>query len=113
LLHWRSALKVLGGGLDVEVNFLLAQINHVAGKERLAMLLKVLLISLQKTIQPWKELLGAVVSVQNDGNAVRRRDGANILGSCDTSGNGSLLATVGNTLLNPSEIAYAVVASFV
>lgn len=29
LLHWRSALEVLGSGLNVEVDFLLTQVNHV------------------------------------------------------------------------------------
>jgi hypothetical protein len=51
--------------LDVEVNCLLAEIDHVAREERLALLFEVLLISIEKAVQPWEELLGAVISVEN------------------------------------------------
>ena len=63
MLHWGSTLEVLGSGLNVIVDFLLAQIDHVAGEERFAMSLEIRLISIKKTIQPWEELLGAVIGV--------------------------------------------------
>lgn len=63
LLHRGGTLEVLGGSLNVEVNLLLRQINHVAGEERLAVGLEVSLISVQKAIQPWEELLCAVIGV--------------------------------------------------
>jgi hypothetical protein len=50
LLHWRSALQILCSGLNVEVDFLLAQINHVAREQRLAVLLEVFLVLIQKAI---------------------------------------------------------------
>lgn len=87
LLHWCSTLKILGSGLDVVLNSLLAQIDHVAGEERLTVLLEVLLISIEKTIQPWEELLGAVIGVQNDWNAICWGNGTDVVSSSDTTGN--------------------------
>jgi hypothetical protein len=46
LLHWRRALEVLLGGLDVLINSLFGKIDHVAGEEGFAMLLEVCLIRL-------------------------------------------------------------------
>jgi hypothetical protein len=85
LLHWCGALEILGSGLNVEFDFLLAQVDHVGGEKRLAVLLEIFLISIEKTIQPWKELLGAVIGVKNNGNAVRGSDGPNVLGASNTS----------------------------
>jgi hypothetical protein len=99
LLHWGSTLKVLGSGLDVEVNLLLTQIDHVAGEQRLAVLLEVCLISIQETIQPWEELLGTVVGVQDDWDAVCGSNGANVVGTGNTASDRSSLVTVGNTLI--------------
>ncbi len=65
MLHGSGTLEVLCGGLDVELNCLLAEIDHVAGEEGLALLLEVLLISIEKAIQPWEKLLGAMISVEN------------------------------------------------
>lgn len=70
MLHWGSALKVFGGGLDVVVNLLLGEIDHVRGEKWLSVLLEVLLIGIKETVQPWKELLGTVISVEHDWNAV-------------------------------------------
>jgi len=70
LLHWGSTLQVLCRGLDVELDFLFTQIDHVARKQRLAVLLEVLLIRVQKAIQPWEELLGTVIRVEDDRNAI-------------------------------------------
>ena len=52
LLHWGSALQVLSSGVDVVLDLLLAQIDHVAGEERLAVLLEVLLVRIHHTVQP-------------------------------------------------------------
>ena len=70
MLHWGSALKVLGGSLDVVVNLLLGEIDHVRGEKWLSVLLEVLLVGIKKTIQPWEELLGTVIGVEHDWNAV-------------------------------------------
>lgn len=100
LLHWGSALEVLSGGLDVVVNLLLGEIDHVGREEWLAVGLEISLIGIKETIQPWKELLGAVVGVEDNWNAVCWGNSADVLGTGDTSSNGSLLLVVGNTLLN-------------
>jgi hypothetical protein len=71
----------------------------VGREERLAVLSEVLLISIEKTIQPWEELLGAVVGVEDDRNAVCWSNGANIGGTGDATSNGGLLLAIGNTLL--------------
>jgi hypothetical protein len=44
----------------------------MAGEERFAVLLEINLISVEKTIQPWQKLLGAMICVQNDGDTIRR-----------------------------------------
>ena len=99
LLHWGSALEVLGSGLDVEVDLLLTQVNHVGGEKRLAMLLEVSLISIKKTIQPWEELLGAVIGVEDNGDAVRGGDGSDVVSTSNTTSDRGLLLAVGNALL--------------
>ena len=98
LLHGGSALEVLGGGLDVPVDGLLREIDHVRREERLALLLEVSLIGIEHTIEPREELLGAVVGVEDDRDAVCGSKRANVVGSSDGAGNGSALVTVGNTL---------------
>ena len=70
LLHWSSTLQVLGSGVDVILNSLLTKIDHVAGKQRLAMLLEMLLICIEHTIQPWQKLLGTVIGVQDDRDTI-------------------------------------------
>jgi hypothetical protein len=70
LLHGSSTLQVLGGGLNVEVDGLLREVDHVRGEERLAVRLEVALVLVKHSIQPRQELLGAVVGVQNDWNAI-------------------------------------------
>jgi hypothetical protein len=102
LLHWCSTLQVLGRGLDVEVDFLLAQINHMAGKQRLAVQFEVFLVLIQKSIQPWQKLLGAVISVQDDRDTIGWCNAADVVGSGDTTSNRGFLAAVGNTLSHNS-----------
>ena len=99
LLHWGSALEVLSSGLDVVVNLLLGEIDHVGREEWLAVGLEVSLIGIKETIQPWEELLSAVVGVEDDWNAVCWGNGADVLSTGNTSSNGSLLLIVGNTLV--------------
>jgi hypothetical protein len=98
LLHGGSTLEVLGGGLNVPVNGLLRKINHVRREERLALLLEVSLVGIEHTIEPREELLGAVVGVEDDGDAVCGSKGADVVGSSDRAGNRSSLVTVANTL---------------
>jgi hypothetical protein len=61
LLHGCGALEVLGGRGDVVVDRLLGQIDHVGGEEGLVVLLEVGLIGVEHAIEPWEELLGAMV----------------------------------------------------
>lgn len=63
LLHGSGTLEVGGGGLDVPVDGLLRQINHVRGEEGLAGGLEVSLVGIEHAIEPGEELLSAVVSV--------------------------------------------------
>lgn len=102
LLHWCSALKVLGGSLNVEVDLLLGKINHVGGEQWLSVLLEVLLISVEKAVQPWKELLGAVISMEDDWNTVCWRNSADVLSTCDTTSDGSLLVAILHALMSIS-----------
>ncbi len=98
LLHGGSTLEVGGGGVDVVVDGLLRQIDHVRGVEGLAVLLEVGLIGVQEAIEPREELLGAVVSVKDDGDAVGGGNAADEVSSGDTTGDGSGLAVIADTL---------------
>ena len=100
LLHRRGTLKVLGSGLNVEVDFLLTQVNHVAGEERLAVFLEVCLISIEKAIQPWKELLGAVVGVENNRDTVSWSNSSDVLGTSNAASDRGFLLAVRNTLFS-------------
>lgn len=98
LLHGGSALKVGGSGVNVVFDLLLGQIDHVGRVEGLAVELEVGLISIHEAIEPRQELLGAVVGVQNDGDAVGGSNAANVVGSGNTTSNGGGLAIVAHTL---------------
>jgi len=63
----------------------------VRREEGLPILFEVLLISGQHTIKPGKELLGAVIGVEDDGNAVVGGDGADVKGEGDGSGGAGVL----------------------
>ena len=98
LLHRRSSLQVLGGSLDIVVDGLLGEIDHVAGEQRLAVQLVVALVLIQQTVQPGQQLLGAVVGVQDDGDAVDRGHAADVVRRGDPTGNRRLLAVVADAL---------------
>jgi hypothetical protein len=86
------------GGLDVVVDRLLRQIDHVGGEEGLAVELEVALVLVEHTVEPGQELLGAVVGVEDDGDAVGRGNAADVVGSSDGTGDGGLLAVIADTL---------------
>ena len=98
LLHGSGALKVLGSGLDVPLDGLLGEIDHVRGEEGLPSSLEVGLVGVKHTIEPGQELLGAVVGVEDDGDAVGGGDGADVVGSGNRASNGGRLVAVGKTL---------------
>jgi hypothetical protein len=98
LLHGSNALEVGGGGVDVVVNGLLGQIDHVGGEEGLIVELEVSLIGIEETVQPREELLGAVVGVEDDGDTVGGGHATDVVGSGDTTSDGGSLVAVGNTL---------------
>jgi hypothetical protein len=70
----------------------------VGGEERLAVELEVALILIHHAVEPGEELLGAVVGVENNGNAVGRGNGADVVSSGDGTGNGGGLAIIADTL---------------
>ena len=80
----------------------------MAGEEGLLVELEVLLIRVEETIEPGKKLLGAVVGVEDDGNAVGGSNAADVVGSGDTTGNGGLLAVIADTLRDISGLLGAV-----
>ena len=85
------------------------QVDHVGGKEGDTVLLEELLILIDHAIEPGEKLLGAVVGVDwlrnvsnnnpkkavgaltDDGDAVERGDGANVVGGSDGTTNRRLL----------------------
>jgi len=70
----------------------------VAGEERLAVQLEVALVLVEHAIEPRQQLLGAVVGVQDDGDAVDRRDAADVVGGGDGTRDRGLLVAVGDAL---------------
>lgn len=100
LLHGGSALEVLGSGVNVVLDFLLRQVDHVRGEQRGAVLLEEALVLVEHAVEPWQELLGAVVGVQDDGDAVDGGNGTDVVGGGNGTGHGSLLlvGAVGNAL---------------
>lgn len=79
-MHYH-ALHVLDADLDVLVEGLLREIDHVGGEERLAVGLEVLLVGLEHAVEPGEELLGAVVRVEHHRHAVGLGDIADVVGA--------------------------------
>jgi hypothetical protein len=52
------------------------------------------LIGIEHAIEPREQLLGAVVGVQHDWDAIRRSDGADIVGGCYGTSDGGFLILV-------------------
>jgi hypothetical protein len=92
------ALKVLDTNLDVLLLGVLREIEHVGREEGLAVLGEVLLISGEHTVEPGEELLGAVVRVDDDGDTVGLGDGTDVVGTGNSSEDGSSLVLVGDSL---------------
>jgi hypothetical protein len=60
--------------------------------------LEVALVLVEHAIEPGQELLGAVVGVKDDGDAVDGSNTADVVGSGNGAGNGGSLAIVAHTL---------------
>mmetsp|Transcript_26817 Transcript_26817/g.49284 ORF Transcript_26817/g.49284 Transcript_26817/m.49284 type:complete len:265 (-) Transcript_26817:277-1071(-) len=87
-------LQVLLADLNVLLKRLLREINHVRGEERFAMQLKVALVCLHQPIQPRKQVLGAVVGVQDDRNTVLLSKGADMVCARDGARDASMEVAV-------------------
>mmetsp|Transcript_20053 Transcript_20053/g.33164 ORF Transcript_20053/g.33164 Transcript_20053/m.33164 type:complete len:312 (+) Transcript_20053:308-1243(+) len=104
-LHLDETLKVLDADCDILLIGFLAEIKHVRGVEGLSVLLEVSLVGLDHTIEPGKELLRAVIGVEDDGDAVVGGHLANVEGH----GDGTSGSSVGVLRGLASEIAPAAV----
>lgn len=62
------------------------------------MLLEVCLVRIQHAVEPWKKLLGAMVSVQDHRDAVGRSNSSDIFGGRDGACNGSFLVAILDSL---------------
>jgi hypothetical protein len=83
---------------DVVLLLVLGEIDHVGREKGLAVLLEVGLIGIEHTVEPWQELLRAVIGVEDDGNTVGGGDGADIVGCGDGTGDRGLLVLVVDAL---------------
>mmetsp|Transcript_15328 Transcript_15328/g.28928 ORF Transcript_15328/g.28928 Transcript_15328/m.28928 type:complete len:306 (+) Transcript_15328:496-1413(+) len=89
------ALQVLLADGDVLLKGLLRQIQHVRREQRLAVLLKVLLVGLHESIEPGQPGLLAVISVEDHRNAVELGDLAHMEGTSHSAGDaGSIISVV-------------------
>jgi hypothetical protein len=98
LLHRRSSLEILGGGLDVPVDWLFGKIDHVGAKQGLAVHLEVSFICVKHTIEPGQKLLSTVVGVKNYRDAVSGSNAADVLGTGNGTGDGRGLVGVADAL---------------
>lgn len=114
LVDLGHACKVLLTNGDVVVLGLLGEIEHVRGKQGLAVLLVIRLIGFKHAVKPGEQLLGAMVRMQDYRPAGREtaehivnsehshsigfRDSANVVSSSDCTGDGCLLLIVRKTL---------------
>ena len=64
---FRHTSKIFDTGGDVLLFWFLGKIEHVRGEERLLMLLVVLFVGFEHTVEPGKELMGAVIAVKDHG----------------------------------------------
>jgi hypothetical protein len=70
----------------------------VRAEERLSVLLEVGLVGIHHAVQPGEELLGAVICVENNGDAVCRSNGSDVVGGSNATSNASLLVGVAYAL---------------
>ena len=98
LLHRRRSFQILRRRFHVELHALLAQIDHVAAEQGLAVFLVVLLVRIHHAVEPRKQLLGAVVRVQHHGDAICGRNGTDVVGTSNGAGNGPFLTAIGGGL---------------
>ena len=89
-LHGGHALEVLDANGNVLLVGLLAEVEHVGGEEGLAVLGVELLVGLEHAVEPGEELLGAVVGMEDDGDAVVLGDGTDVHGEGDGAGHGGV-----------------------
>ena len=90
----RHALQVVNADLDVLLEGLLGEIEHVGAEEGLSGLLELLLGGLDEAINPREEVLGAMVGVDDDGDTVKLSELADVQGTGDGAGDGGLLVGV-------------------
>lgn len=94
LLHGSCPLEVFGGGFDVPVDCLFRQVDHVRGEQRFSVLLEVGLIGVHHAVQPWQQLLGTVVGVQDNWNAICGSNTSDVVSCGDSTGDRSLLLVI-------------------
>lgn len=85
------ALEVFSANLDVFFLGLFGQIKHMRGEERLAVLFEVGLVGVEHAVEPRKKLVGAVVGVYDDRDAIGRSNSTNVVGSSDGASDGGEL----------------------
>mmetsp|Transcript_1774 Transcript_1774/g.4851 ORF Transcript_1774/g.4851 Transcript_1774/m.4851 type:complete len:437 (-) Transcript_1774:18-1328(-) len=90
-VHLGHAFKVLGADFDILFIGFFGKIQHVHGEQGFAVLLEEFFIGIQHGIEPGEQLFGAVIRVEDDGDAVVGSHETNVHGE----GHGSGGAVVG------------------
>ena len=72
--------------------------NHVRAEQGLAVLLEVGLVGVHHAVQPGEELLGAVICVEDNGDAICWGNGSDVVGSGNATSNAGLLVGVAYAL---------------
>mmetsp|Transcript_101395 Transcript_101395/g.286025 ORF Transcript_101395/g.286025 Transcript_101395/m.286025 type:complete len:289 (-) Transcript_101395:521-1387(-) len=79
----RHAPEVLLTKLDVFFERLLGQVEHVGREKRLAVLVKIPFVRIHQAVEPGEEVLGAVVCVEDHGDAILLCEGADVVRARD------------------------------
>jgi hypothetical protein len=89
-LHLDEFLEVLAANGNVFLVRFFRKIQHVRRVERFTVLFKVSFVGSNHTIEPRQKLLGTVITVQDDGNAIIGSHGTNMQGHGDRTGSTSV-----------------------
>lgn len=96
--HLAHPFQIALADLDVLLQRLFRQIEHVRAVERLAMHLEILLAGVEQPIDPRQQFLGRVVGMQNDRRAVEFGHLVDMVGTRDRAGDAGALAGIVHAL---------------
>jgi hypothetical protein len=92
--HLAHPLEIALADVDVLLDRLFRQVEHVRAVERLAVGLEVPFAGIEQAVDPGQQLLGRVVGVQDDRRAIQFGHQMDVLGAGDAAGDARALGGV-------------------